>query len=183
MPVGMGIFSKNPDRAAERQTKLDQRARDLSEKMRAKAAKKGVNVDGALAVGHTIEDSGEQFLVVFPDRIDLVNRGKMGSLLRSGAGTESIPTSRISSVECANKGISAVLEVHTSGNHLEFKADVLTGPYLRDVILEQMNAPTPTAAAGVDVTEQLRQLAELHQAGILTDHEFATKKTELLDRI
>lgn len=71
MPVGMGIFSRNPDRATERQTKLDQRARDLSEKTRAKAAKKGVNVDGALAVGHTIEDSGEQFLVVFPDRVDL----------------------------------------------------------------------------------------------------------------
>lgn len=31
--------------------------------------------------------------------------------------------------------------------------------------------------------DQIRKLAELHDAGILTDEEFTTKKTELLARL
>ena len=31
--------------------------------------------------------------------------------------------------------------------------------------------------------DQIRQLAELHEAGILTDEEFTAKKTELLARL
>jgi hypothetical protein len=34
-----------------------------------------------------------------------------------------------------------------------------------------------------DSTEQLRKMAGLHAAGILTDAEFSAKKTELLDRL
>ena len=43
--------------------------------------------------------------------------------------------------------------------------------------------------AGVDIdaanraTEQIKKLADLHAAGILTDDEFATKKADLLDRM
>ena len=33
------------------------------------------------------------------------------------------------------------------------------------------------------VIDQIRKLAELHEQGILTDEEFAAKKTELLSRI
>ncbi|CAH0300257.1 SHOCT domain-containing protein [Rhodococcoides fascians] len=51
-----------------------------------------------------------------------------------------------------------------------------------------MDEPTtrhrqPPAAPPVDHMAALRQLAELHQAGILTDHEFHTKKAEILSRI
>ena len=35
----------------------------------------------------------------------------------------------------------------------------------------------------VSIPEQIRQLAELHAAGILTDAEFAAKKAELLRRM
>ena len=40
-------------------------------------------------------------------------------------------------------------------------------------------AETPTT----DPAEQLKKLAELHAAGVLTDVEFAAKKKELLDRM
>jgi hypothetical protein len=33
------------------------------------------------------------------------------------------------------------------------------------------------------VTARLRKLGELHQAGIVTDEEFAKKKAELLERL
>ncbi len=39
-------------------------------------------------------------------------------------------------------------------------------------------APAP-ASAGIDM-EQLKQLAELHTAGVLTDEEFAASKAKLL---
>ena len=36
-------------------------------------------------------------------------------------------------------------------------------------------------AEGSDYLDELKQLAELHQAGILTDEEFAAKKAQILD--
>jgi hypothetical protein len=39
------------------------------------------------------------------------------------------------------------------------------------------------ASSSVPIPEQIRQLAELHAAGILTDAEFAAKKAELLRRM
>ena len=46
-----------------------------------------------------------------------------------------------------------------------------------------MNAPappTPAAGQGQDVVEQLKQLADLHSQGILTDDEFAAQKAKIL---
>ncbi|WP_206062781.1 SHOCT domain-containing protein [Nocardioides piscis] len=184
----MGMFSKDPAKAEAKQAKADGRAQAMADKARAKAQKKGVEVAGAVAVGHTFDDSADQFLVIFPDRVELVSMGKLGSLFRSGAGTESIPMARVSSTECRNQGIWSQVEVHTSGNSIEFKCDQVSGPYLRQAIIEQVNrlgeqADVPSNAPAQDVPEQLRKLGELHQAGVLTDDEFATKKAELLDRM
>jgi len=47
---------------------------------------------------------------------------------------------------------------------------------------EPQQAPPPQAApAEPDMTEQLQDLAKLHEQGILTDEEFAAKKKEILD--
>jgi hypothetical protein len=44
--------------------------------------------------------------------------------------------------------------------------------------------PPPTApSAGTDIADQIKKLAELHGAGILTDDEFAAKKADLLRRM
>lgn len=187
----MGLFSKDPDKVAAQQEMASAKAREQvekaqvkgkghDEKARAKAVKKGVAVDGAIAVGHSWLDGMNQFLIVFPDRVQ-----------RIGGGNEVIPMSRISSVETAREGNFSVLEVHTSGNTLKFKGDPFHDSVARlhSVILELMmtsTASSPTSAsgaAGVDITDQLRKLGELHQAGIVTDEEFATKKAELLERL
>jgi hypothetical protein len=45
----------------------------------------------------------------------------------------------------------------------------------------QEYAPAPAAApAGDDITAQLQQLAQLHNAGVLSDAEFAAAKQKLL---
>ena len=46
---------------------------------------------------------------------------------------------------------------------------------------EPQQAPPPQAApAQPDMTDQLQDLAKLHEQGILTDEEFAAKKKEIL---
>jgi hypothetical protein len=44
-----------------------------------------------------------------------------------------------------------------------------------------MNAPAPPpSASGQDTVEQLKQLADLHAQGVLTDEEFAQQKAKIL---
>jgi hypothetical protein len=45
---------------------------------------------------------------------------------------------------------------------------------------QQQAAPPPQASAQPDMTEQLQDLAKLHEQGILTDDEFQAKKKEIL---
>ena len=46
----------------------------------------------------------------------------------------------------------------------------------------QAAPPPPAASSGTDeMLEQLRQLAELKETGVLTEEEFATQKARLLD--
>lgn len=44
-------------------------------------------------------------------------------------------------------------------------------------------APVPVPAAGTSVMDQIAQLGQLHDAGILTDDEFAAKKADLLAKL
>jgi len=41
-------------------------------------------------------------------------------------------------------------------------------------------APPPQPAGGGDLTDQLQQLAGLHQSGVLSDEEFAAAKAKLI---
>jgi hypothetical protein len=43
-----------------------------------------------------------------------------------------------------------------------------------------MNAPGAPAPQGQDMVEQIKQLADLHSQGLLTDEEFAAQKAKLL---
>jgi hypothetical protein len=45
---------------------------------------------------------------------------------------------------------------------------------------EEQYAPAPAAAPESDMADQLQQLAELHEQGVLTDEEFAAAKQKLL---
>jgi hypothetical protein len=49
--------------------------------------------------------------------------------------------------------------------------------------VEAPGAAEASVTSADDVPTKLKQLAELHSAGILTDEEFETKKSELLSRM
>lgn len=46
--------------------------------------------------------------------------------------------------------------------------------------VQQAPAPAPAAAGESDMISQLKQLAELHDQGVLTDDEFAAQKAKIL---
>ena len=43
-------------------------------------------------------------------------------------------------------------------------------------------APAPAPVAAADPIDQLKELAALHQQGVLTDEEFAAQKSKILNR-
>lgn len=51
------------------------------------------------------------------------------------------------------------------------------------VVSAQPQTPAPPASAPADIAGQIAQLAALRDTGILTEEEFTTKKTQLLDRM
>lgn len=177
----MGLFNK--DDAADRRANWSQKKH---EKAREKLLKKGHNLDGCLMLDDSFDDGAFEYLLIFPDRVEYINDGKLSVIGKRGKGVEVIPMSRISSVSTKRKLVFEVVQITTSGQVIEFKSDPFNAPLLKVKILELMNAPqsAPVAATpAMDPTEQLVKLAELHKAGVLTDEEFATKKAELLKKI
>lgn len=184
----MGLFSKRDAKPSMTDWEDEKGAR-TSAKALEKAAKKKLRTEGAVAGGYDFtKEGGDRFLLVFADRVEIQNRGALGSLTGKGASTGSIPLARVSSVETSQQGMYGLLTIHTAGQAIEFRTDVALAPYLARVIRGLIQgAEVPLGAATTQTTpdpaEQLRKLGELHAAGVLTDDEFAAKKAELLDRM
>ncbi|MEU9519349.1 SHOCT domain-containing protein [Streptomyces sp. NPDC048224] len=119
----------------------------------------------------------------------------------SDAGSEMIPVRSISSVVTKRDGLMYTkVVVVASGNTIDFRVPHDSAPgikaLLTDLVLGKIPAPgqapsavtrpvqaaAPAAQASTPV-EQLRQLAELRDAGILSEEEFTAKKAEILARM
>lgn len=177
----MGLFNKED--AEGRRADWSRKKHD---KAREKLQKKGFDLDGCLMLDDSFDDGAFEYLLIFQDRVEYINDGKMSLIGKRGKGVEVIPMSRISSVSTKRKLVFEVVQITTSGQTIEFKSDPFNAPLLKAKILELMNSPQAapaTAPSAMDPTEQLGKLAELHKAGVLTDEEFATKKAELLKKI
>ncbi|WP_433831482.1 SHOCT domain-containing protein [Actinoplanes sp. CA-015351] len=155
----MGLFAEKGD------------ARARAERARGRAAQAGIDVAGALAVGHMVDGGASVYLLVFPDRLELVSTGQMG--FRTGAGRSVIALGDISGVSVRDGLIRGVLLVALGGNTVEFSTDKALAGHLCQVIEERL-------AAGPVENPLLRNLAELHAAGLLTDAEYEEKRAGLL---
>ena len=102
---------------------------------------------------------------------------------------ETIPLSKLSSVETLSLMGYRVLRLHTAHDDLEFKT--LEPKALFDEVLAQLerlrNEPTDyyvaSTASAESITDQIKKLGELRDGGLLTEDEFNTKKAELLARL
>lgn len=105
----------------------------------------------------------------------------------TGYELESFPYENISSFEQGKNFMGATLRFFASGNevHLKWiKGDVAP---LASAVKQRMKGGTPSPPVQQpqqqepDVADQIRKLAELRDAGILTEEEFTAKKRQLLE--
>lgn len=111
--------------------------------------------------------------------------------------TEDFPLDKISSVQWNAGFATGTVIVFASGNKAEIKSvQKEDGKEITDLIrarlsggpsaiagpAQQQEAP-PASSVEPDLFEHIRKLGQLHDAGILTDEEFATKKAEILARM
>jgi len=102
---------------------------------------------------------------------------------------ETIPLSKITSVETSSLMDYRVLRVHTAHDDLELKTIEPKAQFDNLVAhLERLrNEPTGGSVASTEsansITDQIKKLGELRDAGLLTNDEFSTKKAELLARL
>ena len=115
-------------------------------------------------------------------RVCFYRKGVFGEVL------ETIPLEKITSVETLSRLGYRVLRLHTSNDELAFKTFERRGVF--DEVYESLEATRDSLKAASDanptavsIPEQIKQLAELRDAGVLTDEEFTTKKAELLQRM
>lgn len=119
----MGLFSRGPKLSS-------------SDKVRARALKAGFDPEGAVAVAHCFRDNQDQYLFVFPDRVDIHRTAKIGSFLGAGRGVESYPLQSITSASVKQDGIWSVLTFTASEVAVEFRGPMDLVPAAREAIMQ-----------------------------------------------
>ena len=107
-----------------------------------------------------------------------------------GFQLESFPYSNISSMEMSKGLMGHTIKFFGSGNKVSMKwisSDEETVhkfvSLVRNKLEKSQSSDTNENRLQYGITEQIREIAELHGQGILTDSEFESKKQELLDRL
>jgi Bacterial PH domain/Short C-terminal domain len=130
---------------------------------------------------------GGQGLMVLTDRrLMFIKEGVMKRT------SEDFPLDKLSSAQWSSGMATGKITLFASGNKAEITGVNKTdGKRIVDILRARLSAaPTPTAPAATsegggstDPVEQIRGLAELRDAGILSNEEFEAKKTEILGRM
>lgn len=96
-----------------------------------------------------------------------------------------IPLSSISSVNTSTKGLDANIDIVASNNnasveHLHIHIAQELKKIIDSLVFPLLGSTTTNDNTQVDVTDQIKKLAELRNSGILTEEEFSAKKKQLL---
>ena len=176
----MGFWDKKSDE--EKLEKKHAAIKTAESKARAKAAKKGFDVTGAIYVMEAMYPSDDSnmnmnmpLVAIFEDKVVQSRKAILNSSL------EEIPMKNISSVEISS-GLMPTVNVYTSGNTLTFRTDVLQGPRFVEVLRDCLSKRSDgRPSGGISDVEQLEKLVSLLEKGILTQEEFDKKKKQILD--
>lgn len=142
-------------------------------------------LDEHLAPGEKVEllvkcrvDDKTGIIVLTDSRVLVIEAG----LIRQDV--VAYPLSAISALSTGQKFSGETITFHASGRNV--KAERIDNGRSKP-FREKFYALTASTGAPVesapDAMDQLRKLGELHQAGVLTDDEFAAKKADLLGRM
>lgn len=146
-------------------------------------------------------------VTIWPDRIEwsevgritmtrlagaAVTAGRVG--MRKGSDTNVLPIKAVQGVMTHKGGIGyTTVEVVTGGDRVSFRVSKSEAERVKDTILRLMREPSgagvPATSAGVpppasppttSVADELKKLAELRDAGVLSPEEFEVQKARLL---
>jgi len=140
---------------------------------KAASAAFGATLD-SIGPTHVVEvrwTDGKRSLMKLPDamfkHLNLVHREQRAEPVQPGPGAvlASLPVEKPTVTDQAFSLVSGIVKDRFPGR--------ATPP---------LNPAEPVQQAGFDVVEQLKKLASLRDAGILTDEEFTSKKAEVLSR-
>lgn len=170
---------------------------------------KGGNMNDAPLLQFTSHVPGKNAKVaIYPDRIEWertglkVPGGVKGAVLTSGLtllaassrkDTNMIPVRQIQGVTTHKAGLGyTTVRVATAGDTTEFRVTKREAEQVKSTLLQLMDQPVQPvmdqpvqSAASLDdsrrsLADELRKLAELRDAGVLTEAEFAAQKARLL---
>ncbi len=120
-------------------------------------------------------------LVLTPTRVLFYWKKMLG-----GYKSEDYTLEKISSINSGKGMMTSNVKIHASGNSLEMDwipKDDNADDFVK-AVKAQMPAYKPsTSQPVIDPADQIKKLAELRDAGILTEEEFSAKKKQLLDLI
>jgi len=112
------------------------------------------------------------------------DQSAVGGFLTNALTMGTLSTEKVASKTHASLTIATEENVYSGdvkakdGRAFEALADGILGR-----LQQQESSPAPASTAAPDIAEQIKKLADLHEAGILTDEEFTTKKADLLNRM
>jgi len=159
---------------------------------------RGANVTAAEAAaglrwhGMSHEAGRNAHVSLFSDRIEREKPRGLFSVSSAAQDHEVIPIRSVTSVNIKKDGLTlSKVTVKSGGGEIPFRFRHEDAQSFRSAIMplviaagqpQSQAVPAPTAAEP-DVADQIRKLAELRDAGIVSDEEFQTKKAELLKRM
>jgi hypothetical protein len=127
-------------------------------------------------------EAGAGLLVLTDRRLLFVKEGMFGR-----SKTEDFPFDKITSVAFSKGMATGDLKVMAMGNESKFNVNKDDGKEMTDLIRNRTSAAQQAAAVPSsdqgDIPDQLRKLAELRDAGIVSPEEFESKKDDLLSRM
>ena len=159
---------------------------------------RGANVTAAEAAagllwdGMSHESGRNAHVSLFSNRIEREKPRGVFSVSSAAQDHEVIPIRSVTSVNIKKDGLMlSKVTVKSGGGEIPFRFRHEDAQSFRSAIMSLVIAaghppsPTPPAptAPEPDVADQIRKLAELRDAGIVSEEEFQTKKAELLKRM
>jgi Short C-terminal domain len=137
---------------------------------------------GLLFHGMSHEKGRNAHVRLYADRIERVKPRSRVNVVRAAQDNEVIPIRRVTGVNIMKDGmLLSMVEVRSMGDVIPFRFRHNDAQAFKDALIPLiLTDAKPPSADGYD---QLRKLAELHEAGILSDAEFEAKKAQLLERM
>jgi hypothetical protein len=132
------------------------------------------------------EEGRNATVTLYRDRIERVKDKALGSLSKAKQDAEVIPLRSATSVQAKKDGLMFTrVTVYTGGNNIDFRIRHEDAQQFRDEVTKLLlQDPTSSVPKPVefqpDPLDQLKKLAELKDAGVVSEAEFEAKKKQLL---